>query len=94
MKKIKLGKASGLSELSMEMINASEKVGIDVMMKLCQRVLLRFPFVVCPFVHSEARMPSLARLSKRLRAAGTNGRLDLSLTWRVSEDPLKRLYKI
>ena len=30
------------------------------------------------FVHSEARMPSLARLSKRFRAAGTNGRLDLS----------------
>ena len=30
------------------------------------------------FVHSEARMPSL----------------DLSLTWRVSEDPLKRPYKI
>ena len=38
MKKIKLGKASG-SEVSMEMINASGKVGIDVMMKLCQRVL-------------------------------------------------------
>ena len=37
------------------------------------------------FVHSEARMPSPARLSKRFRAAGTNGRLDLSLTWRVSE---------
>ena len=46
------------------------------------------------FVHSEARMPSLARLSKRFRAAGTNGRLDLSLTWRVSEHPLKRPYKI
>ena len=36
------------------------------------------------FVHSEARMPSLARLSKRFRAAGTNGRLDLSLTCPVS----------
>ena len=46
------------------------------------------------FVHSEARMPSLARLSKRFRAAGTNGRLDLSLTWPVSEDPLNRPYKI
>ena len=45
------------------------------------------------FVHSEARMPSLARLSKRFRAPDTNGRLDLSLTWRVSEDPLKRPYK-
>ena len=39
MKKIKLGKASGLSEVSMEMINASGKSGIDVIMKLCQRVL-------------------------------------------------------
>ena len=46
------------------------------------------------FVHSEARMPSLARLSKRFRAAGTNERLDLSLTWRVSEDPLNRPCKI
>ena len=45
-------------------------------------------------VHSEARMPNLARLSKRFRVPGTNGRLDLSLTWRVSEDPLKRPYKI
>ena len=39
MKKMKLGKASGLSVMSMEMINASKKVGIDVMIKLCQRVL-------------------------------------------------------
>ena len=46
------------------------------------------------FVHSEVRMPSLARLPKRFRAAGTNGRLDLSLTWPVSEDPLKKPYKI
>ena len=46
------------------------------------------------FVHSETRMPSLARFSKRFRAAGTNGRLDLSLTWRVSEDPLKKPCKI
>ena len=35
MKKMKLGKASGLTEVSIEMINASGKVGIDVMMKLC-----------------------------------------------------------
>ena len=34
-------------------------------------------------------MPSPAKLSKRFRAADTNGRLDLSLTWPVSEDPLK-----
>ena len=35
---MKLGKASG-PEVSMEMINASEKVGNDMMIKLCQRVL-------------------------------------------------------
>ena len=39
MKKMKLGKASGLSQVSMKMINASGKVDIDVMMKHCQRVL-------------------------------------------------------
>ena len=39
MKKMKLRKAYGLSKVSMEMINASGKVGIDVMMKLVQRVL-------------------------------------------------------
>ena len=39
MKKMKLGKASGLSEVSMKIISASGKVGIDVMMKLCHRVL-------------------------------------------------------
>ena len=38
MQKMKLGKASGLSEVSMEMINASGKVGIDVTIKLCQRI--------------------------------------------------------
>ena len=41
------------------------------------------------FVHSEARMLSAARLSKRFRAAGTDGRLHLSLSRRASEDPLK-----
>ena len=34
-KKMKLGKASGFLEVSMEIINASGKVGIDEMMKLC-----------------------------------------------------------
>ena len=38
-KKMKFGKASGLLEVSMEMINARGKVGIEVMMKFCQRVL-------------------------------------------------------
>ena len=39
MKKIKLEKSSGLLEVSMKIINANGKVGIDVMMKLCQSVL-------------------------------------------------------
>ena len=41
------------------------------------------------FVHSEAQMSSPARLFKRFRAAGTNGRLDLNLSWRASEAHLK-----
>ena len=37
-------------------------------------------------------MPSLARLSKRFRAPGTNGHLDHSITWRVSvQKPLAPL---
>ena len=39
MKILKLGKPFGLSEVSMEIINASGKVKIDVMMKLCQRLI-------------------------------------------------------
>ena len=35
-KKMKLGKVSVLTKVIMEIINASGKVGIDVMMKLCQ----------------------------------------------------------
>ena len=46
------------------------------------------------FVHSEARIPSPARLFKRFHAAGTNGCLDLNLSWQASEDPFKRPYKI
>ena len=46
------------------------------------------------FVRSEARMPNPSRLFKRFRAADTNGRLDLILSWRASEDPLKRPHKI
>ena len=37
-KKIKLGKAFGLSKVSMEIMNASGKAGIDMMTKLFQRV--------------------------------------------------------
>ena len=40
-KKMKSGKASHLLEVGVEMINASRKVGIDVMMKLCQRIFDR-----------------------------------------------------
>ena len=39
MEGIKRGKATGPSELSMEMITASGKIGIDVMTELCQGVL-------------------------------------------------------
>ena len=39
MKKMKLGKISGLLEVSMEMINSGGKIEIDVIIKLCQRVL-------------------------------------------------------
>ena len=35
-------------------------------------------------------MPNLARLFKRFCTAGTNGHLDLCLSWQVSEDPLER----
>jgi len=38
-KKIKRGKAAGLSEITTEMIMASGKIGEDVMMQLYQRVL-------------------------------------------------------
>ena len=38
MKKMKLEKAPGLLDVSMEMINACGKIRIDVMIKLCQRV--------------------------------------------------------
>ena len=41
------------------------------------------------FVHSEARMPSPTRLSKRFRPAGINGRLDLNLSWQASKAHLK-----
>ena len=37
--KMKLGKATGPFEVSAEMIVASGKIGVKVMMELCQRVL-------------------------------------------------------
>ena len=39
MKKMKLGKAAGPSEVNMDMIIASEKFGVGVLKKLRQRVL-------------------------------------------------------
>ena len=39
MQRIKLGKATGTSEVSVEIIVASGKIGVKVMMKLCQHVL-------------------------------------------------------
>ena len=48
-----------------------------------------FVYSVCKY-----RMPSPARLFKRFREAGTNESLDLNLSWRASEDPLKRPCKI
>ena len=39
MRKIKLGKVSGLSMVSVEMIVASGELEVKVMMDLCQRVL-------------------------------------------------------
>ena len=39
MQKMKLGKATGLSEISVEMIVASGQIGVKVIMELCQHVL-------------------------------------------------------
>ena len=58
------------------------------------KAFLQYSVFHLRFVHSEGRMPRVARLSKRFCAAGTNRYLDLSLAWQVSEDPLKRPYKI
>ena len=38
--KRKLGKATGPFEVNTEMIVASGKIGVDVMVKLCQRVVM------------------------------------------------------
>ena len=43
-------------------------------------VLLQYFMCHLKFVHSEARMPSSAKLFNRFRAAGTNECLDLSLS--------------
>ena len=38
-KVMKTGRAAGLSEVNIEMINASGQVGVEVMTELCQKVL-------------------------------------------------------
>ena len=55
---------------------------------------LQYSAIQLWFVHSVARITSSARLSKRFHAAGTNGRLDLNLSWPASEEPLKKMCKI
>ena len=39
MQSMESGKATGTSEVSVEMIVASDKIGVKVMMELCQHVL-------------------------------------------------------
>ena len=53
--------------------------------------VLRVPFMICPFRGADAKS---GKIVQEIPAPGTNGRLDLSLTWPVSEDPLKRPCKI
>ena len=38
MQRIKSGKATGLSEVSVEMVVVKSEIGVKVMMELCQRV--------------------------------------------------------
>ena len=45
-------------------------------------------------LQSKARMPSPASWFNKFRSACTNGGLDLKLSWRASEDPFKKPYKI
>ena len=51
--------------------------------------ILRLPFVICPFRSADANCGKVDQ--KRFCAPGTNGRLNLSLTWRVSEIPLIKI---
>ena len=41
-KKMRLGKAAGPSEINTEMIVASSRIELEVMMKLCQRVVKKW----------------------------------------------------
>ena len=52
-------------------------MGIKAQKPKCILTILRLLSIIRPL---EARMPYPARLFKRFRAAGTNGRLDLSLS--------------
>ena len=53
--------------------------------------VLRVPFVICPFRGADAKS---GKVVQEIPRTCTNGRLDLSLTWPVSEDPLKTPCKI
>ena len=48
-------------------------------------LLLQYSAVTCTLRSADAKSDKIV-----YRAAGTNGRLDLSLFWQGSEDPLKR----
>ena len=56
-------------------------------------IVLLISFMIFPLTCRSADAKS-ARLCKRFRETGTNGRLNLSLTRRASKYPLKRPYKI
>ena len=51
------------------------------------------PFSICD-LSIQRRGCQVSQVSKKFCAADTNGRLDLSLNWRVSENPFKKPYKI
>ena len=61
--------------------------GYENMEPGCILAILSVPSIIHPF---KVWMPCLARLFKRFHTAGTDWHQDLSLSWRVSEDPLKR----
>ena len=57
----------------------------------CILAVLRVPFIIRPLRSADAKS---AILFTRFRAAGTNGRSGLSLSWRASENPLKRSHSV
>ena len=53
--------------------------------------ILRVQFMVRPLRSTDAKSNKVVQ---RFRAAGTNGRLNLSFSWRASKDLLKRIYNL